>query len=62
MQRLNQRIPKSFVQPAPVDDAAAAIQRAIEQRSRRAVFPRSNAMLLWAPQIMQRMVESRISN
>ena len=62
MERAQLRIPKTFVQPASVEDAAAAIQRAIERRSRRAGFPRSNAPLLWAPQIMQRMVERRISN
>lgn len=62
MERANRRIPKSFTRPEPPDDAAAAIQRAIERRSRRAVFPRSNAPLLWAPQIIQRMVERRISN
>lgn len=62
MERAQRRIPKTFMQPASVEDAAAAIQRAIERRSRRAVFPRSNAPLLWAPQIMQRMVERRISN
>lgn len=62
MERAQRRIPKTFVQPASVEDAAAAIQRAIERRSRRAVFPRSNALLVWAPQIMQRMVERRISN
>ncbi|MBA2556255.1 MAG: hypothetical protein H0V12_02745 [Chloroflexi bacterium] len=41
MERAQRRIPKTFVQPASVEDAAAAIQRAIERRSRRAVFPRS---------------------
>jgi NAD(P)-dependent dehydrogenase (short-subunit alcohol dehydrogenase family) len=62
MERANRRIPKSFTRPDQPHDAAAAIQRAIEQRSRRSVFPRSNAPLLWAPQIIQRMVERRISN
>lgn len=62
MKRANRRIPKSFMKPASAADAAAAIQRAVEQRSRRAVFPRSNAPLLWAPQLVQRMMERQISN
>ena len=62
MQRANARLPKSFIRPAPVDDAAAAIERAIDRRSRRAVFPRSNAPMLWAPRAFQRLAERWISS
>lgn len=62
MQRANKRIPRSFMKASSAEDAAAAIERAIRRRSRRAVFPRSNAPLLWAPQIIQRLMERRISN
>lgn len=62
MQRANARIPKSLTTAASAEDAAVAIERAIERRSRRAVFPRSNAPLLWAPRTFQRMAERWISN
>jgi NAD(P)-dependent dehydrogenase (short-subunit alcohol dehydrogenase family) len=62
MQRANARIPKSFTRPAPVEDAAAAIERAVDRRARRAVFPRSNAPMLWAPKAFQRMAERWISS
>lgn len=60
MARANARIPKSLTKPASSDAAAAAVQRAIERRTRRAVFPRSSAPVLWAPRVMQRLMERRI--
>jgi NAD(P)-dependent dehydrogenase (short-subunit alcohol dehydrogenase family) len=62
MLRANARIPKSFTRPASPAEAAEAVQRAIERRSRRAVFPRSNAPVLWATRTMQRFAERRLSN
>lgn len=62
MQRANRRIPKSFTKAVPPEAAAYAIQRAIERRTRRAAFPRSNAVALWAPQLIGRAIERRISN
>jgi NAD(P)-dependent dehydrogenase (short-subunit alcohol dehydrogenase family) len=62
MQRANARIPKSLTSPSTVDDAAAAIERVIERRTRRAVFPRSNLPMLWAPKMIQRVTERWISN
>ena len=61
MLRANARLPKSFTKPASTAAAAAAVERAIEHRTRRAVFPRSNAPVLWAPRVMQRLLERRIS-
>jgi NAD(P)-dependent dehydrogenase (short-subunit alcohol dehydrogenase family) len=62
MQRATARVPKSLTKAASVDQAAAAIARAIERRSRRDVFPRSNRPMLWAPRAMQRMAERWIAN
>jgi hypothetical protein len=61
MQRANRRIPASMMRPAPPADAAAAIRTAIARRSRTATFPRSNAALLWAPQVIKPLIERRIS-
>lgn len=61
MQRANRRIPKSFMKAASAADAAVAVRRAIERRSRTAVFPRSNAPLVWAPQLLRPLLERRIS-
>ncbi|MGH2380902.1 MAG: hypothetical protein ACRDG7_06730 [Candidatus Limnocylindria bacterium] len=57
MQRANARIPKSLTRPSTVDDAAGAIERVIERRTRRAVFPRSNLPMLWAPKMIQRVTD-----
>jgi NAD(P)-dependent dehydrogenase (short-subunit alcohol dehydrogenase family) len=61
MQRVQARVPKSFTKPAPAEDGASAIARAIERRTRRDVFPRSNRPMMWAPKVMQRMAERWIS-
>jgi NAD(P)-dependent dehydrogenase (short-subunit alcohol dehydrogenase family) len=61
MQRANARLPKSLIKAAPAEDGAAAIARAIERRSRRDVFPRSNRPLMWTPKVMQRIAERWIS-
>ncbi len=60
MLRANARVPKSFTKPASTAAAAAAVEHAIEHRTRRAVFPRSNAPVLWAPRVMQGLMERRI--
>ena len=61
MLRANARIPKSFTKPASTAAAATAVERAIEHRTRRAIFPRSNAPVLWAPRLLQRLMERRIT-
>lgn len=61
MQRANRRIPKSFMKAAPVADAAVAVRKAIEKRARTAVFPKSNRLMVAAPQLMRPMIERRIS-
>lgn len=61
MVRATRRIPKSFVKPASATDAAAAVRTAIERRSRTAVFPKSNRLLVAAPQLVRPMMERRIS-
>jgi len=61
MQRANARVPKSFTKAASADEAAAAVARAIERRSRRDVFPGLNRPMLWAPKAMQRLAERWIS-
>jgi NAD(P)-dependent dehydrogenase (short-subunit alcohol dehydrogenase family) len=62
MRRAIRRIPRSFTKAVPPESAAYALQRAIERRARRVAFPGSNAVVLWAPQLIGRAIESRISN
>jgi NAD(P)-dependent dehydrogenase (short-subunit alcohol dehydrogenase family) len=61
MVRATRRIPKSFMKAAPVSGAAVAVRTAIEKRTRTAVFPNSNRLMVSAPQLVRPMIERRIS-
>ena len=57
MQRAMRRVPKSFLDYAPVDGAAEAMERAVLRRARRAVFPRSNLPMMYLPGVAKGVIE-----